>query len=393
MTTIPLWKSQIVIAIALFRQKSAVKMQTDVDKATNDLLLKNSEMLKQGSIEVAQANERGIIEIETLKTTNANLIETLESTIKIHEEGRAKRQAAETQLDPDRGRSQEQARSKSGSRLGVGPALSRVEDPEREEIERALRSSAWSSSVPWYKRRPGLRLQDLLAGGASGLEARLTYAKAEPLEGPSRRRIPAQTVDLGDGPVPLLTVPLDTWGGYAALFAANGGPLPRRTRCSTRRAASPSKLVHVEGATDQLAGYSAGQYPIIWASDGLAPPAVRHAQSPTSEWPPRSSGLFDWCAGGDGILAKSSVKTPADLKGKTILTSSNTPFAFFLLVVPGPKRPDRQRREGRVGRRRGKGAASSSRETPRSPPGSPGLPTSTTASTRSRLATCPTPGS
>jgi uncharacterized protein YaaN involved in tellurite resistance len=98
MTTIPLWKSQIVIAIALFRQKSAVKVQTAVDDATNDLLLKNSEMLKQGSIEVAQANERGIIEIETLKATNANLIETLESTIKIHEEGRAKRAAAEAQL-------------------------------------------------------------------------------------------------------------------------------------------------------------------------------------------------------------------------------------------------------------------------------------------------------
>jgi uncharacterized protein YaaN involved in tellurite resistance len=98
MTTIPLWKSQIVIAIALFRQKSAVKVQTDVDNATNDLLLKNSEMLKQGSIAVAQANERGIIEIETLKATNANLIETLESTIKIHEEGKAKRAAAEVQL-------------------------------------------------------------------------------------------------------------------------------------------------------------------------------------------------------------------------------------------------------------------------------------------------------
>jgi uncharacterized protein YaaN involved in tellurite resistance len=56
-------------------------------------------MLKQGSIEVAQANERGIIEIETLKATNANLIETLESTIKIHEEGKAKRAAAEVQLN------------------------------------------------------------------------------------------------------------------------------------------------------------------------------------------------------------------------------------------------------------------------------------------------------
>jgi uncharacterized protein YaaN involved in tellurite resistance len=98
MTTIPLWKSQIVIAITLFRQKNAVKVQTAVDDATNDLLTKNSEMLKQGSLEVAKANERGIIEIETLKTTNANLIETLESTLRIHEEGRAARAAAEAEL-------------------------------------------------------------------------------------------------------------------------------------------------------------------------------------------------------------------------------------------------------------------------------------------------------
>jgi uncharacterized protein YaaN involved in tellurite resistance len=98
LTTIPLWKNQIVIAIALFRQKAAVKAETAVTDATNELLLKNSELLKQGSVEVAQATERGIIEVETLKTTNANLIATLEETIKIHEDGAAKRREAEGEL-------------------------------------------------------------------------------------------------------------------------------------------------------------------------------------------------------------------------------------------------------------------------------------------------------
>jgi len=98
MTTIPLWKSQIVIAITLMNQKKAVEVQKAVDDATNDLLMKNSELLKQGSIEVAQANERGIVEIETLKTTNDNLIATIDEVLRIQEEGKQKRVAATQEL-------------------------------------------------------------------------------------------------------------------------------------------------------------------------------------------------------------------------------------------------------------------------------------------------------
>jgi uncharacterized protein YaaN involved in tellurite resistance len=98
LNTIPLWKNQIVIAISLFRQKKSLELQKEVSKTTNDLLSKNSEMLKQGSIEVAKENERGIVEIETLRKVNQDLISTIEETLKIQEDGRTKRQEAETEL-------------------------------------------------------------------------------------------------------------------------------------------------------------------------------------------------------------------------------------------------------------------------------------------------------
>lgn len=98
MNTIPLWKNQIVIAITMLRQQSALKLQRDVTNTTNDLLSRNSEMLKMGSIEVAKENERGIVDIETLKKVNDDLMITLEETIKIQQEGRQKRQQAETEL-------------------------------------------------------------------------------------------------------------------------------------------------------------------------------------------------------------------------------------------------------------------------------------------------------
>lgn len=98
MNTIPLWKNQLVIAIGLLRQKKALNVQKEVTKTTNDLLSKNSEMLKMGTIEVAKEAEKGIIEIETLKKLNSDLLTTIDETIKIQAEGRQKRQAAEKEL-------------------------------------------------------------------------------------------------------------------------------------------------------------------------------------------------------------------------------------------------------------------------------------------------------
>ena len=98
MTAIPLWKNQIAIALTLNRQQKAVESQKLVTKTTNDLLLRNSEMLKVNSIETAKENEKGIIEIDTLKTTQENLIQTIEETLLIQADGRAKRKAAETEI-------------------------------------------------------------------------------------------------------------------------------------------------------------------------------------------------------------------------------------------------------------------------------------------------------
>ncbi len=98
MTSIPLWKNQIAIALTLNRQLKAVEAQKQVSKTTNDLLLKNSEMLKMNSIETAKENERGIVEIETLKQTQENLLQTIEETLRIQADGRVKRKAAEHEI-------------------------------------------------------------------------------------------------------------------------------------------------------------------------------------------------------------------------------------------------------------------------------------------------------
>ena len=98
MTAIPLWKNQIAIALTLIRQRSAVEAQKQVSKTTNDLLLKNAEMLKQNTLETARENERGLVDIETLKKTQENLVSTLEETLRIQQEGRAKRYQAEQEL-------------------------------------------------------------------------------------------------------------------------------------------------------------------------------------------------------------------------------------------------------------------------------------------------------
>lgn len=98
LTAIPLWKNQIAIALTLLNQQKAVAAQKQVSRTTNDLLLKNSEMLKTNSIETAKENERGIIDIETLKKTQENLISTIEETLAIQAEGRQKRQQAEQEM-------------------------------------------------------------------------------------------------------------------------------------------------------------------------------------------------------------------------------------------------------------------------------------------------------
>ena len=96
--TIPLWKSQMVIAIGLSHSTDAAKAQHAVSDMTNELLKKNAETLKIATIETAKESERGIVDIETLQTTNQTLISTLDEVLKIQQEGREKRRTAEAEL-------------------------------------------------------------------------------------------------------------------------------------------------------------------------------------------------------------------------------------------------------------------------------------------------------
>ncbi len=96
--TIPLWKSQMVIAMGVNHSREAIKAQNEVTEMTNKMLKQNAEMLKSATIETAKESERGIVDIETLKETNARLIETLDEVKKVQEEGRAKRAEAQSEL-------------------------------------------------------------------------------------------------------------------------------------------------------------------------------------------------------------------------------------------------------------------------------------------------------
>ncbi|SEW14964.1 Uncharacterized conserved protein YaaN involved in tellurite resistance [Chitinophaga sp. YR573] len=97
-TTIPVWKNQLTIAVALQRQKANVEMQKKISDTTNTILQKNAEMLKQNSIDVAKENEKTVVSIETLKMTTKSLIDTLTEVKKIHEQGTESRRQLDTEL-------------------------------------------------------------------------------------------------------------------------------------------------------------------------------------------------------------------------------------------------------------------------------------------------------
>lgn len=97
--TIPLWKNQIVIALGLTNAKNALSAQKQVTDMTNEMLKKNSELLKQGTIQIAAESEKSIVDVSTLQKTNQDIIETLDKVIEIHEEGRTQRKIAEVELE------------------------------------------------------------------------------------------------------------------------------------------------------------------------------------------------------------------------------------------------------------------------------------------------------
>ena len=96
--TIPLWKSQMVLALGVAHSADAVRAQREVTDMTNELLRKNAEKLKMSTIETARESERGIVDMETLRQTNQSLISTLDEVVKIQEEGKTRRREAEQEL-------------------------------------------------------------------------------------------------------------------------------------------------------------------------------------------------------------------------------------------------------------------------------------------------------
>ena len=116
--SIPLWKNQMVIALGLANQKKVLEMQHSVNEMTNDLLKKNAEMLKIGTIETAKENERSIVDIETVRKVNDDLVTTIEETLKIQQDGRTKRRAAEAELVELEGRLKKALESTLDGRSG-----------------------------------------------------------------------------------------------------------------------------------------------------------------------------------------------------------------------------------------------------------------------------------
>ncbi len=112
--TIPLWKNQMVLALAMHNSEQAMKAQREVTDVTNSILMKNAQTLHQGSVAIAKEAERGVVDLETLQKTNQDLIATLEEVRAIQDEGRAKRTAAEVEL----GRIETELRSKLLSMKG-----------------------------------------------------------------------------------------------------------------------------------------------------------------------------------------------------------------------------------------------------------------------------------
>ena len=96
--TIPLWKSQMVLALGVAHSADAAKAQREVTDMTNELLRKNAQTLKMATVETAKESERGIVDMETLKATNESLISTLDEVMRIQQEGHQKRMEAEVEM-------------------------------------------------------------------------------------------------------------------------------------------------------------------------------------------------------------------------------------------------------------------------------------------------------
>ncbi|MBN2650886.1 MAG: OmpA family protein [Spirochaetales bacterium] len=138
--------------------------------------------------------------------------------------------------------------------------------------------------------------------------------------------------EVGGKIVPVIDVPLLTWGGYAGLIAANGGLEPSLDSQFYKNGGFCVNLIREEDPTVQLQGYANGKYPIIWSTMDMVP-LLYDALKVDKRIMPKVFGIFDWSFGGDGVVVRGNINNPKELKGKKIVTSGNTPSNFFLLWV------------------------------------------------------------
>ncbi len=128
----------------------------------------------------------------------------------------------------------------------------------------------------------------------------------------------------------IIKIPLVTWGGYAALFAANNGASPNEDSLFYKYGKFKVELIQEENSSNQLQGFANGTYPIIWSTMDMLP-LYYETLSKDSRTIPKVIGLFDYSNGGDGIIVRNNINSGKDLKGKKIITSQYTPSHFFIL--------------------------------------------------------------
>ncbi|HOV13437.1 MAG TPA: phosphate ABC transporter substrate-binding/OmpA family protein, partial [Spirochaetota bacterium] len=139
-----------------------------------------------------------------------------------------------------------------------------------------------------------------------------------------------EKIKIDNDEIPLIKIPLVTWGGYAALFAANNGIKPNKESSFYKNGKFVVELVREEDSNTQLQNFASGNYPIIWSTMDMLP-LIYDTLKTDKRVIPQVFGLFDWSFGGDGIIVRQNIRTPKDLKGKRVVTSGNTPSNFFLL--------------------------------------------------------------
>jgi len=130
--------------------------------------------------------------------------------------------------------------------------------------------------------------------------------------------------------IPLLKIPVVTWGGFSALFAANGGIKPSKDSAFYKNGKFVVEIFREEDPTVHLKNFANGSNPVIWSTMDMLP-LLYHTLRQDKRVRPKVFGLFDWSNGGDAIVVRDTIKNHKDIKGKTIVTAANTPSNFFLL--------------------------------------------------------------